>query len=63
MRSWTENELIESINFIQFMLSIPTQFQFFQFNSNSIPAELNWIDYQFQFNSWIEPSPGDDHQI
>ena len=33
------------------------QFKIFQFNSNSIHAELNWIDYQFQFNSWIDPSP------
>ena len=59
MRSWIENELIELINFDQFGLSIPIQFQFkiFQFNSNSIHAELNWIDYQFQFNSWIDPSP------
>ena len=44
---------------IPIRLSIPIQFQFkiFQFNSNSIHAELNWIDYQFQFNSWIDPSP------
>ena len=54
MRSWIENELIELINSDQFRLSIPIQFQF---NSNSIHAELNWIDYQFQFNSWIDPSP------
>ena len=56
MRTWIENELINSN---QFRLSIPIQFQFkiFQFNSNSIHAELNWIDYQFQFNSWIDPSP------
>ena len=56
MGSWIENELINSD---QFRLSIPIQFQFkiFQFNSNSIHAELNWIDYQFQFNSWIDPSP------
>ena len=60
MGSWIENELIELINSDQFRLSIPIQFQFkiFQFNSNSIHAELNWIDYQFQFNSWIDPSPG-----
>ena len=60
MWSWIENELIELINSNQFRLSIPIQFQFkiFQFNSNSIHAELNWIDYQFQFNSWIDPSPG-----
>ena len=60
MRSWIENELIELINSDQSRLSIPIQFQFriFQFNSNSIHAELNWIDYQFQFNSWIDPSPG-----
>ena len=59
MRSWIENELIELINSDQFRLSIPIQFQFkiFQFNSKSIHAELNWIDYQFQFNSWIDPSP------
>ena len=59
MRGWIENELIELINSDQFRLSIPIQFQFriFQFNSNSIHAELNWIDYQFQFNSWIDPSP------
>ena len=59
MGSWIENELIELINSDQFRLSIPIQFQFkiFQFNSNSIHAELNWIDYQFQFNSWIDPSP------
>ena len=59
MWSWIENELIELINSNQFRLSIPIQFQFkiFQFNSNSIHAELNWIDYQFQFNSWIDPSP------
>ena len=59
MRRWIENELIELINSDQFRLSIPIQFQFkiFQFNSNSIHAELNWIDYQFQFNSWIDPSP------
>ena len=59
MRTWIENELIELINSNQFRLSIPIQFQFkiFQFNSNSIHAELNWIDYQFQFNSWIDPSP------
>ena len=58
-KSWIENELIELINSDQFMLSIPIQFQFkiFQFNSNSIHAELSWIDYQFQFNSWIDPSP------
>ena len=58
MGSWIENELIELINSDQFRLSIPIQFQFkiFQFNSNSIHAELNWIDYQFQFNSWIDPS-------
>ena len=50
MRSWIENELIELINSDQFRLSIAIQFQFkiFQFNSNSIHAELNWIDYQFQ---------------
>ena len=60
MWSWIENELIELINSNQFRLSIPIQFQFkiFQFNSNSIHAELNWIDYQFQFNSWIDPGPG-----
>ena len=60
MRIWIENELIELINSNQFRLSIPIQFQLkiFQFNSNSIHAELNWIDYQFQFNSWIDPSPG-----
>ena len=59
MGSWIENELIELINSDQFRLSIPIQFQFqiFQFNSNSIHAELNWTDYQFQFNSWIDPSP------
>ena len=59
MGSWIENEMIELINSDQFRLSIPIQFQFqiFQFNSNSIHAELNWIDYQFQFNSWIDPSP------
>ena len=59
MRRWIENELLELINSDQFRLSIPIQFQFkiFQFNSNSIHAELNWIDYQFQFNSWIDPSP------
>ena len=59
MGSWIENELIELINSDQFRLSIPIQFQFkiFQFNSNSTHAELNWIDYQFQFNSWIDPSP------
>ena len=58
MRSWIGNELIELINSDQLRLSIPIQFQFqiFQFNSNSIHAELNWIDYQFQFNSWIDPS-------
>ena len=33
------------------------QFKISQFKSNSIHAELNWIDYQFQFNSWIDPSP------
>ena len=38
-------------------ISADFQFQIFQFNSNSIHAELNWIDYQFQFNSWIDPSP------
>ena len=60
MRRWIENELIELINSDQFRLSIPIQFQFkiFQFKSNSIHAELNWIDYQFQLNSWIDPSPG-----
>ena len=65
MGSWIENELIELINSDQFRLSIPIQFQFkiFQFNSNSIHAELNWIDYQFQFNSWIDPSPELDNQI
>ena len=59
MRNWIENELIELINSDQLRLSIPIQFQFkiFQFNSNSIHAELNWIDHQFQFNSWIDPSP------
>ena len=47
MGSWIENELIELINSDQFRLSIPIQFKFkiFQFNSNSIHAELNWIDY------------------
>ena len=62
-RSWIENELIELINSDQFRLSILIQFQFkiFQFNSNSIHAELNWIDYQFQFNSWIDPSPDHGH--
>ena len=41
------------------------QFKIFQFNSNSIHAELNWIDYQFQFNSWIDPSPAYDvtHEV
>ena len=59
IRSWIENELIEWINSDQFRLSIPIQFQFkiSQFKSNSIHAELNWIDYQFQLNSWIDPSP------
>ena len=40
-------------------ISSGSQFQFkiFQLNSNSIHVELNWIDYQFQFNSWIDPSP------
>ena len=33
------------------------QFKISQFKSNSVHAELNWIDYQFQFNSWIDPSP------
>ena len=48
--------------------SIPISSGFqFQFNSNSksfnsisIQFRLNWIDYhdyQFQFNSWIDPSP------
>ena len=56
IRSWIENELIELINSDQLRISIPIQFQIFRFNSNSIHAELNWIDYQFQFNSWIDPS-------
>ena len=42
---------------INSFLSIQFQFKIIQFNSNSIHAELNWIDYQFQFNSWIDPSP------
>ena len=48
----SESELIELINSNQFRLSIPIQFQFriFQFNSHSIQVE-------FQFNSWIDPSP------
>ena len=49
------------MNWLNWSIPISSGFQFqfkiFQFNSNSIHAELNWIDYQFQFNSWIDPSP------
>ena len=53
------------MNWLNWSIPISWGFQF-QFNSNSksfnsIPIQfmlnLNWIDYQFQFNSWIDPSP------
>ena len=57
MRSWIENELPELINWDQFRLSIPIQFQYktFQFNANSIHAELNWLSIPIQFMNWSEP--------
>ena len=51
------------MNWLNWSIPISSGFQF-QFNSNSksfnsIPIQfmLNWIEYQFQFNSWIDPSP------